>query len=631
MKPTMMGPSALFPILYNAFFNSTAPTATSQVPLQPSTSASNYNQPMQQEQQHQKILGDHQPTSYTALSSIAQDQWVALNASVEGRLHADGVPFSRPCFDSYELQFGGEHKSSGNEASSEQKIPSKECEARQKGYLSEVYRLGHFGSAMNPQWETCQATSQGCLLDWMNPADNLAFYGPKVCHQGSVSKYYIDVQTPSDVAAAFEFARSTGVRIVIKNTGHDYKGRSHAPDSLTLWTRNLQHISYNPTFTPEQCTDAPVAPGLTMGAGAVFGQLYEFAEEKGITFVGGTDRTVGGAGGWVQGGGHSLLSNTLGLGADRALEFKVVTPDGQYLTANACQNQDLFFALRGGGGGTFGVVMEMTTRAEPKPVSLRVAKITFDPTPENWKAVVEIGVRHALKWSEEAWSGIIGTGLVVFTNPRISLDEARTSFQPFADFAASVNGTLVVDDAPSWLTFFDKYIAGNPVGVTGAPASRLVPKHHFVDTASQDSLKDAILSGTSSAHFKQILISCPVNYPVDSEAQENETSVPEAWRTCLWNVVAGTFWTYGAGIESVKAAYQKSTEAIRPLKELTPEGGVYSNEGDIHEADYTKAFWGTNHDRLLTIKQKYDPNGLLDCWHCVGWKGPSDGRYSCMV
>jgi len=127
----------------------------------------------------------------------------------------------------------------------------------------------------------------------------------------------------------------------------------------------------------------------------VFSQLYDFAEANGITIVGGTDRTVGAAGGWVQvrallspygvpeltekscsrivqGGGHSLLSNTLGLGADRALQFKVVTPDGQYLTANACQNQDLFFALRGGGGGTFGVVMEMTTRVEPKPIGLRV-------------------------------------------------------------------------------------------------------------------------------------------------------------------------------------------------------------------------------------------------------------------
>jgi hypothetical protein len=73
-----------------------------------------------------------------------------------------------------------------------------------------------------------------------------------------------------------------------------------------------------------------------------------------------------------QGGGHSLLSPTLGLGVDRALQFKVVTPSGEYLIANACQNSDLFFALSGGGGGTFGVVMETTFKVEPKPISIRV-------------------------------------------------------------------------------------------------------------------------------------------------------------------------------------------------------------------------------------------------------------------
>jgi hypothetical protein len=50
---------------------------------------------------------------------------------------------------------------------------------------------------------------------------------------------------------------------------------------------------------------------------------------------------------------------------------------------------------------------------------------------------------------------------VVFTNPRLSLDEAKASFQPYADFAQSVNGTLVIEDAPTWLQFFDKFIGGN--------------------------------------------------------------------------------------------------------------------------------------------------------------------------
>lgn len=72
-----------------------------------------------------------------------------------------------------------------------------------------------------------------------------------------------------------------------------------------------------------------------------------------------------------------MLSNNFGLGADRVLQYRVVTPQGKYLTANACQNTDLFYALRGGGGGTFGVVMESTFLAEPRPLTIQVYVILF--------------------------------------------------------------------------------------------------------------------------------------------------------------------------------------------------------------------------------------------------------------
>lgn len=72
-----------------------------------------------------------------------------------------------------------------------------------------------------------------------------------------------------------------------------------------------------------------------------------------------------------QGGGHSALSPALGLAVDRVLQFKIVTPDGRYRTVNKCQNEDIFFALRGGGGGTFGVVLESTFVASPR-VTLQV-------------------------------------------------------------------------------------------------------------------------------------------------------------------------------------------------------------------------------------------------------------------
>lgn len=168
------------------------------------------------------------------------------------------------------------------------------------------------------------------------------------------------------MAAALKFSNSTGVPLVIKNSGHDYKGRSAAPNTLALWTHNIQPaIKLKRGFVPDGCS-APAGDTVTFGAGQGFAGVYEFAEANNITVVGGSSRTVGPAGGWISGGGHGALSNTLGLGVDNVMQIRTVLPNGTYVTANRCQNQELFFALRGGGGSTFGVNMEMTTRAHPQ-------------------------------------------------------------------------------------------------------------------------------------------------------------------------------------------------------------------------------------------------------------------------
>ncbi|KAF7362699.1 hypothetical protein MVEN_00619200 [Mycena venus] len=156
--------------------------------------------------------------------------------------------------------------------------------------------------------------------------------------------------------------------------------------SLALWAHNLKDISCGPAFVTEGCSDA--YPGVTAGRRTV---LRGVPAHRGanITLVGGSDATVGLAGGFTMGGGHGVLSPVLGLGADRVFQYKIVTPDGQYRTASACQNEDLFFALRGvtvalstfvimlrsphhSGGGSFSVVLDATILAAPAaPVQSR--------------------------------------------------------------------------------------------------------------------------------------------------------------------------------------------------------------------------------------------------------------------
>ena len=110
-------------------------------------------------------------------------------------------------------------------------------------------------------------------------------------------------------------------------------------------------------------------------------QLYAFADAHNVTAIGGYHQTVGTGYFLVrfllfcrkrlptselQGGGHSVLSPVYGLGVDRVAQIKIVTPDGRFRTVNECQDSDLFWALRGGGGSAFGVVTELTMRVEPR-------------------------------------------------------------------------------------------------------------------------------------------------------------------------------------------------------------------------------------------------------------------------
>ena len=96
-------------------------------------------------------------------------------------------------------------------------------------------------------------------------------------------------------------------------------------------------------------------------------------------------------GGYVQGGGHSPLSSIYGMASDQVLSMEVVTPDGRFVTADFVQNTELFWALRGGGGSTFGVVTSVTIKAYPDlPVTASTFSFTVggNITAENfWKGV----------------------------------------------------------------------------------------------------------------------------------------------------------------------------------------------------------------------------------------------------
>ncbi|KAJ7915363.1 hypothetical protein B0H13DRAFT_406619 [Mycena leptocephala] len=533
-----------------------------------------------------------------------------LFASVGDRMYA-GIPLAYPCFNGQ-----------GN---------GTVCSNVQNQYLNETYRADNFVAFINTQWETCQASGAQCLLDSSDPTNsNVTMPMAPQCQLGSIPGYFVDVRNATDVTAAFAFSEQTGIPLVIKNTGHDYKGRSSAPNSIALWMHNLKEMSYHPDFVPEGCSLAQ--PAATLGAGVQWAEAYEFADAHNITLVGGSDRTVGVVGGWLQGGGHGVLSNTMGLGVDRVLQYKVVTPDGELRVANACQNQDLFFALRGGGGGTFGVVLEATLLASP-PVTLQAVIVSWSTpnqtlTAELWTILADNG----LKWAAEGWGGFSMAELAILVNPVLNPVEAAASMAPLIDFGhrlqqGGISGAqIVVTTFPTFLSFFNAFTLEHvaSVGSSIAIASRLVPKTSFQTAENRAALVAALQVTNDAGPGMIILLVAPT-----SHVYQGGTSVTDAWRSSVYHVTAVSSWAWNATAPEKRAAYQSASNAMDNLRRITHDA-AYLNEADVYEPNHEVSFWGSNYQELLGIKRKYDPRQLLDCWQCVGWN-PESPRFSCYL
>ena len=149
----------------------------------------------------------------------------------------------------------------------------------------------------------------------------------------------VDARSEHDIQAAIKFIKQYNLKLVVKNTGHDYLGRSTARGGFLLWTHNMKQLSYNSTFLPDgapatadntfngdflfpflhfQGSDyehyLSYISAITVGAGTQWHDAYDFAQKQGRVIVGAGSASVGAAGGWVMGGGHSPLSPKFGLG-----------------------------------------------------------------------------------------------------------------------------------------------------------------------------------------------------------------------------------------------------------------------------------------------------------------------------
>jgi len=268
----------------------------------------------------------------------------------------------------------------------------------------------------------------------------------------SPSVYAVAARNAQDIAAAVNFARNNNLRLVIKGGGHSFLGTSDAPDSLLIWTRHMHDIEMHDAFVAQGCehTMQP-QPAVTVGAGTIRIQAYEAVTTKGGRYVQGGGCLTVGLAGLVQSGGFGSCSRHYGTAAGNLLEAEVVTADGQIRIANACTNPDLFWALKGGGGGTFAVVSKMTLRTHDLPeffgvANFKVKAASDDSYKRLLREFVSFYKEHLFidRWGEAVHLKPDNTLEVSMFSHGLDGEQVKKTWQPFMDWVAqSSNGCSI--------------------------------------------------------------------------------------------------------------------------------------------------------------------------------------------
>ncbi|USP77380.1 hypothetical protein yc1106_04654 [Curvularia clavata] len=445
------------------------------------------------------------------------------------------------------------------------------------------------------------------------------------CTRGGFPLYVINATEPKHVQLAVNFARNTGVRLTIKNTGHDFLGKSGGKDALSIWTHHMKDIEYI-----EEYVDANLnysGPAFKNGAGVQAFEIYKAAAEKGRVVVGGEGETVGVMGGYIQGGGHSPLTPIYGTAADSVLSMEVVTADGEFVVANSTSNTDLFWALRGGGGSTFGVVTSVTVKAHPD-LQVTASRFGFKSTDTGvetfWAAIrayVDSWIDNADASTYTYWTLIPTNGTFAFAfspffAPGKSKAEATALLQPWFNKLDDL-GIKYDPNITHFDNFYDAWRSSFPLEAVQKPnvatASRLFPRANF-ETAEKRQEVFENIRRSSENNRVQVHFNMQAKDPYNTD-----NAVNSHWRPLVSFSMQSVRWPINSTSEQIlKIRKDFQTGDMQAWRDISPGAGSYLAEADRLEPDFGNAFFGDKYPRLLELKKKLDPQDVFFATTGVG-------------
>lgn len=520
---------------------------------------------------------------------------------------------------------------------------SSACQDVYANFINPNWRSSLPGAMQAPQWE---GDSEG--NDCNNPL--------RSCSQGNIPLYGVQIFSPNDIVTVLNFAKNRNIRIIIKTSGHDWLGRSTAPDALLVWMHTYKGININ-----------PAVPSVTVNSGENWETVYNSVYPT-YTIVGGSSNTVGASGGYILGGGHGFASAAYGLSVDNVLSFSVVLANGTILsTVSDTLYPDLFWALRGGGSG-IAIVTSTTYKLYPSPPpNIGVTGVALVLYLKN-------GVNSLEKWLN-AYLPIVsdldkslgnGAGVVaggtVYILPQQSLFatnfvfngtklQAQTYMNPIENLTVLLaNETTIIsndyNEYPNMREWWWKHDANGTSGVKMYIGSRFLPYSLCSNTTALPTavtkLSNALWK-TSGSSMRVLGGSVRTsdsgagtdygNYKVDL----TKTSISPYFRDAFLHILIGE--QYPTDANGTVQNYTRDTVAgwVRELEDAIPSSGVYWGEAEYTDPLYEYNIWGfmnngtntanctntstapptTLYGKLQQIKYNYDPTGYLNCYHCV--------------
>ncbi|MFF1571367.1 FAD-binding oxidoreductase [Leifsonia sp. NPDC058292] len=405
----------------------------------------------------------------------------------------------------------------------------------------------------------------------------------------------VECESEEDVVRAIAYARSTGLPLVPRGGGHCFAGRS-STEGMVLDLSPLNKISVSPDGE------------AVIGAGVRLGAVYRGLHAWGRTLPAGCGPSVGIAG-LTLGGGIGLLGRARGLTCDRLLGARVVLADGAVIECDAQHDSDLFWALRGAGGGQFGVVTSLRFATLPEPLACRIEAYWPDTDP------------GALVAAWQSWAPVAPEQLTV--NLTVETDPDS----PTAWIQLSGASTLPVTRTRELLYAFAAVSV--PAGVL--QVSEPVPYSSLKEMLSDDArsstveplrIRSEFFADPIDDYTIARLLSCLIAGGSPRSRRLTFTAMGGAYNRVTQSATAFAHRGERFLLEHVGDPTDPWIDASWDVAHPHASGRVYPNFPDLALEDPLRAYHGANLLRLSAVKRRYDPDQFFDFPQAIPPAGP---------